>query len=113
MERFVAIQNDLHVVFAGLHIVEIANGITEGGIVDRGGLTGLQAIDIDAEDHLRARRERDLHARFFAGVVGEDEQQAAVERLGAALFREGDREFLCIGRSRVYRSGEEHTGEQA
>ena len=93
MEGFVAIEDDLHVVFAGLYIVEEADGVAEGGVVDGGGLAGLHGIDIEAEDHLRARGERDLHARLFAGVVGEDEEEAAVEGLGAAFFGEGDGKF--------------------
>ena len=50
--------------------MEIPDRITEGGVVDGRGLARLQLIDIDAEDHLRFRREADLHARLGAGVIG-------------------------------------------
>jgi len=60
----------LNEIFARGNVVEIANGITEGGVVDGRGLTWLQLIDIDAEDHLRFRRETNLHARLGAGVIG-------------------------------------------
>ena len=70
MERFIAIEHYLHEIFAGRNVVEIADRITEGGIVDDRGLAGLQLIDIDAEDHLRRRREANLHARLGTGVIG-------------------------------------------
>ena len=85
--------------------MEIADGITEGGVVDGDGLAGLKLIDVDAEDHLRVRREPDLHARLCAGVVGEEQQETAVERLGAALFRKGDGELRSRWRRRF--SGKE------
>jgi hypothetical protein len=100
MEGFVTVEDDLHVVFAGLDVVEVADGVAEGGVVDCGGLAGLKIVDVDAEDHLGARGERDLHARLFGGIVGEDEEQATVEGLGAAFFGEGDGE---LGRGRVGR----------
>ena len=42
MEGFVTIEDDLHVVFAGFDVVEVADGIAEGGVVDGGGLAGLK-----------------------------------------------------------------------
>ena len=70
MKGFIAIEHHLREIFPGGNVVEIANRITEGGVVDGRGLAGLQLIDIDAEDHLRFRREANLHARLGAGVVG-------------------------------------------
>ena len=96
-ESFVAVQDDLHVVFAGLDVVEIADGVTEGGVIDGDGLAGLKLVDVDAEDHLGTGGQRDLHPRLFAGVVGEKEKDAAVERLGAAFFGEGDGDFRRVG----------------
>ncbi len=100
VEGFVAIEDDLYVVFAGLYVVEVADGVAEGGVVNRGGLAWLEVVDIEAEDHLGARGERDLHARLIAGVIGEDKEEAAVEWLGAAFFGEGDGEFGRVGRWR-------------
>ena len=70
MEGLIAIEHHLHEIFAGRNVVEIADWITEGGVVDGRGLARLQLIDIDAEDHLRFRREANLHARLGAGVIG-------------------------------------------
>src|SRR6202000_3425772 len=57
----------------------------------------------------------DLHARLFAGVIGQDQEQATVERLRASFFGEGDGEFLrgSVGRrSRVGGRREGCAGEQ-
>ena len=70
MEGFIAIEDHLHEIFARRNVVEIADRITKGGVVDGRGLAWLQLIDIDAEDHLRRRREANLHARLGAGVIG-------------------------------------------
>lgn len=70
MEGLIAIEHHLHEIFAGRNVVEIADWITEGGVVDGRGLARLQLIDIDTEDHLRFRREANLHARLGAGVIG-------------------------------------------
>jgi len=70
MERFIAIKDHLHEIFARRNVVEIPDRITEGGVVDGRGLARLQLIDIDAEGHLRFRREANLHAWLGAGVVG-------------------------------------------
>ncbi len=56
---------------------------------------GRELIDIEAENHLRVRRDVDLNAGLVGRVVGEKEKKAAVERLGAAFFGEGDGEGLC------------------
>ena len=57
MKGFVAIEDDLHVVFAGFYVVEKADGVTEGGVVDGGGLAGFEIVNVEAEDHLSARGE--------------------------------------------------------
>ena len=73
VKSFVAIEDDLHEIIAGWNVVEMANGITEGRVVDGDGLARLELVDVEAEDHLRLGREVDLHARLGAGVVGEEE----------------------------------------
>ena len=71
VEGFVTIEDHLEVVIAWRNVVEVADRIAEGGVVDRDALARLELLDIDAEDHLRFRREADLQARLGAGIVRE------------------------------------------
>jgi hypothetical protein len=53
-------------------------------VADGEARTGLPAVDGEAKDHLRFEGVVDLHAGFGAGMVREQEQQAAVQGLGVA-----------------------------
>jgi len=93
MKSFVTVQDCLYEVLARRNVAEIANWVAVGGVVDGDNLPGRQLVDIDTEDHLRFRREADLHARLGAGVVRKQQQNAAIERLRATLFGKRHREF--------------------
>jgi len=94
MEGFVLVEHDLDGVFAGGNVFEAADGIAVcGGVNDSWG-GGLPAVDIEAEDHLGARRVVDLIAGLVAGVGGEQEKEPSVEGLRAEFFGEGDGEGL-------------------
>ena len=81
MKGFVLVQDHLDEVIAGGDVVEVADGVAEGCVVKRDGLAGLYGVHVEAEDHLGAHGITDLQARFGGGIGGENQQQAAVERL--------------------------------
>src|ERR1019366_2468709 len=100
MKRLVAMQEGLHVILARRHVAQAPDRVAECGFVDRDGLFGFQAIDIDAKDHLRARSVVDLHPGLSRGIVGKQKKQTSVERLRAQTLGECDRElgsFRCLG----------------
>ena len=69
MEGFVAIEDDLDEIVAWRDVMEVADRVAEGGVIDSGGLTGLELVHVDAEDYLRFRGQADLHAGLGGGVV--------------------------------------------
>jgi hypothetical protein len=94
MEGFVAMEKSLDVVVAGRNVFQVADRIAKGVVVrNDDGLSGSEGVDIGAEHNLSFDREADLHAGFFGGVSGEENEYAAVKRLGAAFFGKGDGEF--------------------
>ena len=72
MEGFVFVQDYLDEIIAGGDVVEVADGVAEGGVVEGDGLVGLYGVNIEAEDHLGAHGVADLQARFGGGIGGED-----------------------------------------
>jgi hypothetical protein len=92
VEGLVAVQDDLDVVVAGRDVVEIADGVAKGGVVDGDGLARLELVEVEAEDHLGAGGEVDLHPGLGGGIGGKQEEDAAVDGLGAAFLGERHRE---------------------
>jgi len=90
-------QKGLHIVFTGRHIPEMPYGVAKSVIVrnhDR--LARGECTHVDAEKNLRFDGEVDLHARFLRRVRGEQNEDAAVERLRATLFGKRDGELRSV-----------------
>jgi hypothetical protein len=97
VKRFVNIEDGLHPVVAGGDVVEAFGRIAERGGVNDGGGSRVERFDVDAEYLLGVgRHEADLEARFLFVVVGDQEQDVAVERRAAHFFGEGN--FEARGR---------------
>jgi len=98
VESFIDVEGGLNVVVAGGDVVEAFGGISERGGVDDGGGTGGEGVDVNAEDLLGLRRVvAELEAGFLFVVVGDQEEDVAVERRGTGFFGEGDFEALGLG----------------
>src|SRR5208337_1808271 len=105
MKGLVAVQDGLNVIFPGRNVPQIANWITEGGLVNDDRLAGAHRFHIHPEHHLSTGRFADLHAGFRGRVIGEKKKQAAVDGLLAASFRERDGEArLGLGGSHARQS---------
>ena len=92
VEGLVAVEQRLHPVLAGGDVGQARQRIAVGAGVDRRLRPRRQRVDVDAEDLLGAGAVADLEARLGAAVGGDQQQQAAVERLRAALGGEADGE---------------------
>ena len=125
VEGFIQVEHGLHGVGTGGEFAEVRVRVSGGAVVDGDGAAWLGAVEGETEDVLRARGVVDLHAGFGGGVVGEQEQEAAVERAGmrcafaAALERTGIRgevhaDALCLeGRCETAHKECGHEGGQA
>ena len=91
VKGLVDVQHRLHVVIARRHLVERADRITGGRAGDGDRLTGGQSVDSGAKDDLRTRGVVDLHARLCGRIVREQQEYAAVERLGGYARGKTDR----------------------
>jgi hypothetical protein len=80
-EGLVAVQHGLHDVFPGRDVGEAVEGIAEGGSVEGGALAGGQPIDVHAKDLLGFDVLTDQRSRLGLAHGGEDQEQAAVERV--------------------------------
>ena len=100
MEGLIDVEHSLHGVGAGGHVLEAGARVALRAVIDEEWLARLPAIDGDAEDHLRLRGVVDLHARLDspvragACVIGEQEQQAPIQRLRRARGGEADSDGL-------------------
>ena len=94
VESLVLVEHGLDGVVARRHILEAADGIAPGASNPPLRAVRLPSVDGQAKDHLRAGAVVDLVARLVAGVGGENQQQAAVERLRADFLWKGDGEGL-------------------
>ena len=116
MESLVNVEDSLHSVVAGRNVLERPDGITGSGVPDGDSLTRLQPVHSNAKDQLRPPRIVNLHARLGAGIVGEQEKNAAIKRtqgprggkadgngLGAHDGRDGGKEQCTESNGRAHR----------
>src|SRR5437899_9956927 len=94
MERLVAVEQRLHPIIAGRHVLQASRRPAEDPLVDDDVLTGLQAVDVDAEDRPRAVGAVliALRARLGSAVIRDEEEDAAVQRIRAARGWKGNGE---------------------
>src|SRR5437016_4218420 len=91
MESFVDIQDRLHPVISGGHIVEALSGIAQGRTINYGRRTRGERVYIDAKDLLGGvSYEGDLKARFLFIIIREQQQHMTIEGRGAQFLRKGD-----------------------
>src|SRR5580698_8741398 len=98
MESFIAVQNTLNVVFARRQIPKMTDWVAESVVIrnnDR--LAGRQPIHVDAEKDLRLDGKIDLHARFLRWISREQNEDAPIKRLRAAVIGERNGELGPIG----------------
>src|SRR5580658_635061 len=99
MECFVAVQKSLDVIFTWRQIAKMTHGIAESVVVRNGDrFAGRESIYIDAEDNLCLNGKIDLHARFLRWIGGEQNKDAAIQRLRAAVFGKRNGELRPIAR---------------
>ena len=82
LKGFVAIEQRLHRVLAGLQVSTIANGISKHARVRRihsAWFPRFPIVHVQAEDNLRFRAVIDLETRLIGRVGGEQQQQAPVK----------------------------------
>src|SRR5262245_45850595 len=93
MERFVAVQQRLHVVVAGGNVRQAPSRPAPDPLVDDDVLAGRETVDVDAENRPRAVRPVlvALKPRLRLAVVRDEQQDTAVDRLSATGGRKGDR----------------------
>jgi len=86
MERLVAVDERLHPVIAGGNVLHAAHRPSHDRFVDDDVGAGLHRVDVDAEDRPRAVGAVliALRARLGLPIVGNEQEDPAVERLGAA-----------------------------
>ena len=73
-------QQRLHHVLAVGYVGKAVVRVAEHGVVDRRRLTGLHALDVDAEDLRRVHAGGDLEPRLGLRVLRKDQDQPAVDR---------------------------------
>ena len=117
VERLVAIDQRLDEIVARRDVAQAARRPPHHLVVDDEIRARLEAVDVDAEDRLRAVGAVliRLRPRLRLAIVGDEEEDAAVERLRAAGGGEGDREAERPGRLRARGEGAaagEHEGER-
>ena len=93
----VAVQERLHPVLAGRHVGQAADRVAERPAVHGDRLARRPAVDVHAECQLAVRTVHDLEAGLRGVVLREHEDEPAVERVGAAVGREGHREGGATG----------------
>jgi len=91
-ERRVDVEHRLHEVLARWDLRRALERVPARRSVDDNRLVRLQAVDVDAEDLLRARAAGDLKPRLGLAALRDDEQDAAVERTGIESRGIGDLE---------------------
>jgi hypothetical protein len=114
VEGFVDVEDGLDGVVAGRDFAELADGVAAGFVGDGDSDARGPGVDGYAEDDLRLWGVVDLHARLVAGVVREQQQEAAVERLRRTRGGEADGDRLsenCRGESEGEQRKSAHTGK--
>ena len=107
VERLVAVDQRLDEVVAGRDVLQAARRPADDLVVDDDVGAGLEAVDVDAEDRLRAVGAVliRLRPRLRLAIVGDEQEDAAVERLRAAGGGKGNREAKRPGRLRARGEG--------
>ena len=110
-ESLVAVQEGLHAILAGRQVAQLADGKTEGIIIDAACCTGRPALDVDAVERDRAAVPVDEIARLLVGGLirgREDQQQTAVLRTFGDALRQ---HHVECGRCGECQRGQQHEAE--
>ena len=105
MERFVPVEERLHEVVSRRNVLQAARGPSHHRVVDGDIGAGRDAVDIDTEDRFGAVGAVliRLRPRFGLPIIGNEQENAAVERLSAASDGKRDGEAQRTGALRAWR----------